>query len=331
MRERFLQGHYSHPGEAPDTCGGPPVQAHTVQRNGGLGAIAEDGHVISIKAAYQDMYKNGGKVIPRKMGVRAASTFFGFCSRHDAEMFRPVEYGTVGLTNENCFLLSFRALAYEVIMKRCALSLLPHHRELDKGRPFDFQVQLQQYVDAMETGVRLGLEALERWKADYDAAFLSGGFNTFRHSALVLDGVMPIVGCGALIPEFDFEGSPLQRLGTETDLEHVTLNFTVLDGKTILVVGWIAGEQGPAGVFARSCIQAVEREGPDALIRLAFEHIENVYLRPIWWNSLPATARAALVRRTQSGGVTRERTRQCLMPDGVRIAEALPVFQRLDH
>jgi hypothetical protein len=69
------------------------------------------------------MYKNGGKVIPRKMGVRTASTFFGFCSRHDTEMFRPVEYGHRGLTNENCFLLSFRALAYEVIMKRCALCL----------------------------------------------------------------------------------------------------------------------------------------------------------------------------------------------------------------
>ena len=84
--------------------------------------------MLSIKAAYQDLRKNGGKLIPRKMGVRTASTFFGFCSRHDAEMFRPVEYGTVGITNENCFLLSFRALAYEVIMKHCALSLMPLHR-----------------------------------------------------------------------------------------------------------------------------------------------------------------------------------------------------------
>ena len=128
MRERFLKGHCCHPIAGVNTCGGPPVQAHSVQRNGGLGAIAEDGHVLSIKAAYQDLRKNGGKLIPRKMGVRTASTFFGFCSRHDAEMFRPVEYGTVGITNENCFLLSFRALAYEVIMKHCALSLMPLHR-----------------------------------------------------------------------------------------------------------------------------------------------------------------------------------------------------------
>lgn len=53
-------------------------------------------------------------------------------------------------------------------------------------------------------------------------------------------------------------------------------------------------------------------------IQLAFEHIENVFMRPSWWEGLSNTVRNALVTRMRSGiGVEGpDRDGDSLRPDG---------------
>jgi SEC-C motif len=95
MRDQFGKGRCSHPEAGPDTCGGRVIRSHTIQKHGGLAAIAEDGHVISVRSAFERLRYNEGQIIPAKMGVNRASTFLGFCDRHDSEMFKSVENGTI--------------------------------------------------------------------------------------------------------------------------------------------------------------------------------------------------------------------------------------------
>ena len=114
----FAKGYCSYPGAGTATCGERIIRAHTVQRATGLAAIAERGHVISAKSAFKDMVKNDGQLVPRKVGIHDASTFMGFCDRHDTTMFRAAEASTVALTQTTCFLLAFRALAFELFQKR---------------------------------------------------------------------------------------------------------------------------------------------------------------------------------------------------------------------
>ena len=122
MRTELTKGAYClHPEASPDTCGTRIIRAHTIQRKGGLAQITENGHVISVKAGFEDIFKNEGQVIPRQISARDASTFTGFCDRHDNEMFKPVEAGRPILNEETIFLLSFRALAYELYTKESAL------------------------------------------------------------------------------------------------------------------------------------------------------------------------------------------------------------------
>jgi hypothetical protein len=131
------------------------------------------------------------------------------------------------------------------------------------------------------------------------------------------------------MPEFDFQGTKLQRVGTVApDYELITFNLTVLDGRTVAVIGWLDGDDGPAGRFAKSFMGAVETERADAIVRLAFEHLENIYLRPSWWHSLPATVKAHLMHRSQSGGTLMERQAHCLMPDGLQVILPLQIVQR---
>ena len=97
----FQKGYCSHPQASPANCGQRIIRAHTVQRRGGIAAIAENGHVISAKTGAQDLIRNHGAFVPRRVGVHSASTFMGFCGTHDNSMFQPVETHSVLLTPES--------------------------------------------------------------------------------------------------------------------------------------------------------------------------------------------------------------------------------------
>ena len=319
MRNEFVKGYCSHPDASVDTCSGRIVRAHTVQRRGGLSAIAENGHVISAKSAAEDIFKHDGNFVPREVGIRGASTFMGFCNLHDTVLFQPVERGFVTLTPENCFLLSFRAIAYEYFTKQTQLRSSEILRNMDFGAPFEKQVGVQSFVHAYVAGIRRGLSDTERWKRQYDAIFRDERFNDHRFYAVEFSQVLPVVGCGGFHLEYDFEGNALQKISRGTSLnEHVTFNMSVLNGKSVVVLGLTERTGGPAEEFLRSFGRLPDREKPAASIRLAFEHIENIYFNPSWWTGLNDGAKNNLTNRISSGLGLKESDREagCLRDDG---------------
>jgi hypothetical protein len=215
LTAEFAKGYCSYPSAeaGPATCSEKIIRAHTVQRSTGLAGIAESGHVISAKAAFKDLVKNDGRLVPREVGVHDASTFMGFCNKHDTAMFRAVEAGDVALTQKTCFLLSFRTLAFELFEKQAALRHVEIERDFDKGRPFEDQCYIQQHLHFYREGILRGLSDLQQWKAVYDTAFIEQQFNAFRFFGVAFSGILPVVGCGGFYPEFDFEGRPLQKFG----------------------------------------------------------------------------------------------------------------------
>ena|SRR2546422_4986942 len=90
LRKTFQKKQCLHPG-APNTCKGRIVRAHTVRRKADLTAIARDGHVYQGRADMGTLMRTKGRVAARLIGVREASTFLGFCEKHDAETFAPLE------------------------------------------------------------------------------------------------------------------------------------------------------------------------------------------------------------------------------------------------
>lgn len=90
MRDQADQGYCSHPEASAASCEGGIIRAHTVQRRGGLAAIAEAGHVLTLKPTMKGMIDHEGRPPPRAIGVGKASVFPGFCNRHDSDLFKPI-------------------------------------------------------------------------------------------------------------------------------------------------------------------------------------------------------------------------------------------------
>ena len=239
----FVTGPCQHPDASATTCSSPTsIKSHTIQRRGGLGSIAEGGHVYSAKKAFADLEKRGGQVDLEKIGVGQASTFPGFCNHHDTELFRPVEQTNSKLNPCSAFLLSIRAVAYEVATKDSQLRAHVVSREfIDYGRSFKQQAMLQNFLSLQQTGIEQGLEDITLQKVMYDDAFQSQSLNKFNFYGVEFDRVLPFAAAGAFMPEFDFSGTQLQEIKEVRTVSHIALNITQLGDNTCVVFGWFGG------------------------------------------------------------------------------------------
>ncbi|HVK95758.1 MAG TPA: hypothetical protein VM571_13645, partial [Noviherbaspirillum sp.] len=211
----FLSGACQHPDASVVTCSSAgAIQSHTVQRRGGLGAIAENGHVYSIKRGFLDIEKNEGQVDMEKLGVAKASTFPGYCNHHDTILFKPVEMPGAILDDMNGFLLSLRAVGYELATKAAALDAHIASREsVDAGQPFEIQAAIQNFMYLHQCGLEKGLSDVKECKSKYDQAFLNQNISAFSLYGVTFDGTLPFAAAGSFMPEFDFVGNELQNLG----------------------------------------------------------------------------------------------------------------------
>lgn len=324
MFKELKKGYCSYPTVAAnDPCSATITKAHTIQKAGGLAAIAESGHVLTVKPIMSDMIKTKGDPQPRKVGVKNASVFPGFCSKHDNQLFEPIEGKTLNITKETAFLFAYRAVAYERFAKEAQQRFTTLMLEADAGMPFWKQKTLQSFIQDNLLGMELGTRDVKKWKSRFDERLLAGSTDQFHFVALRFDRILPIVACGAFHPEFDFDGAALQKLGQDSiELDQVTLTVTTFDNQTVVVFGWIGEPDGTARSLVDSFLTIEDSRKADALMRLLFIHTDNVFLRPSWWDGLSDAAKKVLNDMSRSGTVERQRAGQEYLDDSLELIEA---------
>jgi len=87
-----------------------------LQRTGALTLLEADkkGNKKVYALTEREYSETSGELGFRPVGKIAASTFFGFCGKHDKDIFLPIETNPDSIdldSDEHCFLLSFRAFA----------------------------------------------------------------------------------------------------------------------------------------------------------------------------------------------------------------------------
>lgn len=306
----FATGPCQHPDASATTCSSPTsIKSHTIQRRGGLGSIAESGHVYSTKKAFADLKKRSGQVDMERIGVGQASTFPGFCSHHDTELFRPVEQANSKLDAYSAFLLSLRAATYEVATKDSQLRAHVASKEfIDYGRSFQQQAMLQNFLSLHQDGIERGLEDITLLKVLYDEAFQSQDFSKFNFYGVEFDKVLPFAAAGAFMPEFDFSGTKLQEIKEGQPVSQIALNITQLGDNTCVVFGWFGGSDCAAARLVDSFKAIPQKEKANSLLVLAMEHLENFFCTPSWWSGLAPEVSAKLHQKIAGGMPTRSPT-----------------------
>ncbi|BAH40766.1 MAG TPA: hypothetical protein DGD08_18205 [Gemmatimonas aurantiaca] len=291
-----------HPEAGPSACSGPIVRAHTVRRAADLSVIARKGHVYQTSADLGDLHLNKGRLLPKLVGINEASTFFGFCSKHDSATFAPLEATALVPTDEQALLLTYRPLCLELYAKERQLESLEIARQGDKGRSLEEQFGLQEYVLLMRLGMETSLRDLRRHKSRFDADLLARDFAEARYVAVELDVPPDLMCSGFVQPHYTFDGERIQDLSDlKTELQVMSFSLASTAKGGVAVFAWRSDSDAASSELVDSLLRLEVVDIPHALVRYATSEFENTYYRPDWWDGLQQTDKDALVDRLHHG------------------------------
>lgn len=269
-----------------ETCDGGVIKAHTVSRGPNLAQIAKNGHVLHYTASIPEMKKNGGKLSVKSIGINDASTFYGFCRKHDRDLFSCVENEPFSGRPEQCLAVAYRTLSRELYGKNAGAHLRDTLRGADKGTPPLEQLMLQTILDHIDKGneaARLDL------RATHDAlttALVSNRPDVISSLVFKFASPLPFMFAGAWSPFADFHGNELQNGHSDELLEQIVFSSFAGDGTAMICISWRDTDGAPGRVIAEQINALPVDKQASACLQIVTKHVENVFFDPDWFENL---------------------------------------------
>ena len=181
---------------------------------------------------------------------------------------------------------------------------------LDQEGDMDF------LTNFLEAGGMALTENLSR-KAELDLILQSGGFTSIHALVFKFDANPGVATAGVFAPEVDFADNQLQDLNDEnTPLQYVSYSIIPSEAGGHAIIGW--HDLNPiADQFTSSLLSLDPAERPDALLRVAFESLENTYFSSLWWDGLNAEQKEQVGARAVLGAITPNPI--SYKPDGIHL------------
>jgi hypothetical protein len=318
IKREFQRGRCLHP-DAPTGCATGYSAAHSVQRALIARHLAEKNHVLRfVASADPKIHKCGFK--SERVGINKATTFFGFCSRHDSDLFRPLETRSFEFERSQIALLGFRALSREVYMKQAEFDATSEIAKKMKADKNPLWLHLMERARLIGYGL---LNVRQHWQlfGNMVKASVTSGL---RYWAAEFDAPPEIFASTAAFPEWDCEGRRIQDLQRLRNLNPVAFSAIAAGPHALAVLCW--HESGNAVYLP--FIESLHRGPPERLANriatMAFEMSENVIFRESWWKKLPRSEKNRILLRLPSGA-GRERTSDAFVDDGGNAVNGHPV------
>lgn len=300
-RKAFTQKKCYASGTGLGPCDGGIIKAHTISRSANLIKIADKGHVLRYAASIPDLQKNGGKLSVDSIGVKEASVFFGFCSRHDRELFSCIENEPFVGRPDQCLSIAYRTISRELYGKDAAAHMRETLRGADKGKSKFEQILLQRMLDDM----KIGNDAARREAAVTHSSLTKAIVDCKPEviSSLILEfhTSLPFMFAGAWSPFTDFYGQHLQDGLDKECLSQIFFSSFAKESGSMICISWRDLDGAPGKVIADQIEAMPSVLQASACLQIVAKHVENVFYNPTWFKSLDSKRRKQLDTLTMSG------------------------------
>lgn len=267
-------------------CEGGVIKAHTVSRGPNLTKIAKDGHVLQYSASIPEMNKNGGKLSVKRIGIKDASVFHGFCSKHDRELFSCIENEVFTGRPDQCLTVAYRTMSRELYGKDAGTHLRETLRGADKGlQPFE-QLMLQKMLDEINTGNEVARRELKATHDALTAALVDAHPDALSSVVFEFAAPLPFMFAGAWSPFTDFHGTELQIGYVDELLEQIFVSSFAGESSAMICVSWRNIDDAPGRVIAEQLMELPDEQRASACLQFVTKHVENVFFNPDWFGAL---------------------------------------------
>lgn len=273
-------------------CRGDAINSHTISMGNSLQKIAEtgEGHVYVYDARnYMEIHKNKGKSLPRLCGIKRASTFLGFCSEHDRQLFIPIDSDEFKSTPEQCFLHFYRAFSKEYYNK--LVEYKDKERVLmsiDTDYAFEKRELCRKLYKSYYYGIEVALDGMLQLKNKMEQNIEKQDYSDLKALILEFDQPLPFLVSGATRPEQDFKGNYLQSISDNKFNPLDTLGVTSFSSKDrwYFVFSWLNVGSDVNAKFIESFLSINENHKFGRLVKMSFHLIENIIMSRVWWDKL---------------------------------------------
>ena len=286
----YSQKYCSVPSSMNAECSGKIIKAHSISKSSSLKEIANNGHVLTtFKGAIN--FDNGFKISPKKIGIQKASTFTGFCAHHDKTLFQSIEDKDFVISEENCFLIAYRAISREIFVKERASGTFDLLKDLDKGKGLEQQLSMQSEHKRLTENNDLSTSDLKYIKSKLDVMLNENEQGQLNHVVFTLSEPPKVMTSAAVGPTFDFQGGEIQSISQDPN---------IIPG--YICLSWIKEHNTVASNF----VDSLKKTGSigASLLAFIFTSIENNYLSEGWWSSLRSSQKDYLMSLYSQGIMT---------------------------
>jgi hypothetical protein len=313
QRKLFSHSVCLHPDASNQNCSTPITRAHTIQRANILESIAKNGHVAQFRANESGNPKRPLYSV-EQIGINEATTFSGFCNRHDSQTFGPIDSNEIELSGEQTFLFAYRPLCREVHAKMAAEKLYQYSKEYAETHKDSFAAE---FLNGCLVGTTHGLAALLHHKKVFDDCLARRAFDEMRLFAVQFDQPSCFFCSSGFSPEFTFDSRLIQDLNDLSFIQdNLTLTVWNINQLATVIFAWHSSSDKSCIPLVKSLEASPKKRWANLCLSLAFEHCENVVFSDDWWCSLSSRNQNKLGRRVASGGTAVERKPNCLADDG---------------
>jgi hypothetical protein len=281
------------------SCQKKAIRAHSIQNAKTLDLLEKSGHLIAIRARFSE---NGPQIDFESVGRNEASTFTGFCSEHDRDIFAPIDRSTLDTTNrEHLFLLAYRSVTFELhaIIERAVKMQNMYTARVERG--WDPRSELSPAGKLATTDL---LYAFVTWRYranNFDVDLQAGDYTNIEHDLIVFEGQKPCIAVSSL---FTIEG-----VTREDDTVRIALNvLPVSETKTVAIFSYHRDDCELARAGLNRVLGSTGESQKYELSKLIIRKLSNFYISPTHFETWPA-AKVERIKAEFKKTVLREHAR----------------------
>ena len=290
----------------PRTCIYPECQAqsirfsHSIQRAGILEQISENGHVYC-----PDIDVNKGLII-RKVGINEASTFPGFCGKHE-RYFAGIERGKTITDDDYIKWQVFRTICKEIVIKEielqdCVIALQSYNdliskkfvnffrKEIGNEIIREYNLDIKEFksegLNSRQNGMNWGIDNLKKLLSYYKTEFFPRSLNEIEkhgdtslfHFKIEVMERLPLVLAG--IGNFHIDDH------VEKHNVKAILNVLTLDNKTVICATVLYEHRKYLEVYINEFMNRLN--GPLIMVETWMVNgTDHWFITPSQWENIP--------------------------------------------
>jgi len=264
------------------------IRTHTIQRQGILREINNtENHCLTLMGLKMDQNE---LPILREIGSRNATTFFGFCQKHDA-MFSSIEDGNFTPTRKNLLLAAYRAASYEFHQKEAWITALKEQQALILMMKNDPSAIM--WLNSMQSGLK---NAQYWWKEIANA--LSGKQDPLNHMVIEVHGRPHFLASGMISPGIMGSGPRLAEFGGQLPKDGVVFVSVHKSNKSYSWSFSYPKHDNIASDFTQLINKNTASTNESILPNLLSTYCEHTFFSHEWWDTLNFDERTELRRNT---------------------------------